>query len=441
MTLIDRACGAGGVAATPHQPPASLSPDADELRLSLVSEADITLEGTRLHLFRKELAHLRKLRHVDPHVVLDRRRGQTWGRVLLSSPSMTFTSRAQVDHNRDAQADRYPRELAVPQANLVRYEHVECWPRQIARLGGAALPETFRHFTGGHLHNVFLHWASREYGRRPAQRATRVLAGDYFFLASEYPHHFGHVMTEMLPRLWGWWHLKAERPGLKALVGVERPGAVLRPFVRTLLCAAGIQDADVVPVGAATLVEHLYAATPQFANPLFAHPDLVRTWERVSAGLRAMAGDNRVQPRGDRIFVARPEDLKRTCHNAREVEGVFVDRGFTLVRPETLPIEQQAAMFWNADVVAGFAGSAMCNAVLGRPGTKVLLSSTSYTAANEYLNSAVLGDDLHIVWGTPDVDHPPGRWSPEAVNSAFAVDMVDGPGVRGLSTVLDQAVG
>lgn len=439
--LLERACAASEVAALPHQPPQGLGPDGDEVRLALQPRDETTLGDIVVHRFRKRLPHLRKLWHVDPHRVLDRRLGRgTWGAVLESQPAQAFRSRATVHHNRVAERDRYPRELEVPQTNLVRYDLAECWPRQVARVRHAAIPETFRHFTGGHLHNVFLHWASREYGRRPGGSAVETLEGEYFFLVSEFPHHFGHVITEVLSRLWGWWRLKEQRPDLKALVGVERGGTAPRSFVRTLLNAAGIDDDDIVPCGQPFVVEHLYAATPQFANPRFAHPELGATWSRVGEALRELA-DPPHTPYADRIFVGRPADLKRRCHNADAVEEEFRARGFATLRPETMPMAQQASAFWHASVVAGYGGSAMCNAVFSRPGAKIIINSAAYTAANEYLHSSVLGDDLHMVWAAADVEHPPGGWSADAVNAGFTVDLGDRPGVRGLRRVLDDALG
>ncbi|MDD9371894.1 MAG: glycosyltransferase 61 family protein, partial [Acidimicrobiales bacterium] len=359
--LLERATVEAEVAAMPHQPPETLEPDGDEVRLALEPMRDAVVGVVAVHTFRKRMSHLRKLRHIDPHRVLDRRVGRgRWGELIDSQAALTFQSRARVHHNREAEHERYAGELDVPQMNLVRYDFAECWPRQLARVGRAAVPETFRHFTGGHLHNVFLHWASQQYGRQPLNIATDVLEGRYFFLTSEFPHHFGHVMTEVLTRFWGWWELKADLPDLKALVGVEETGAELRPFVRSLLNAAGIVDSDIVTVDGPVVVEHLYAATPQFSAPRFAHPALEETWSRVGSALRDGAGQEGEIPEAGRLFVGRSSDLKRTCHNSDDVERAFVERGFTVVRPEKMSIADQAKVFWQASVVAGYGGSAMC---------------------------------------------------------------------------------
>jgi len=55
-----------------------------------------------------------------------------------------------------------------------------------------------------------------------------------------------------------------------------------------------------------------------------------------------------------------------------EVENMFEENGFTCINPETLDIDSQITLVKNADVIAGFSGSALHLAVFAQPGTKVV---------------------------------------------------------------------
>lgn len=68
-------------------------------------------------------------------------------------------------------------------------------------------------------------------------------------------------------------------------------------------------------------------------SPLYVHPDLVRTWERLTAGLLRDAPDLDV---ADRIFVSRSEAYRdRACRNLGAVEEAFVRHGYQVVRPRS----------------------------------------------------------------------------------------------------------
>jgi len=114
------------------------------------------------------------------------------------------------------------------------------------------------------------------------------------------------------------------------------------------------------------------------------------TWARLRRGLRSGTGKLL-----ERIFVARP-GVQRSCVNGSRLEATFARHGFNIVRPELLPLAEQAELFATAPVVAGYAGSGMFNMIYSeQPGTRIVVASEEYPARNEYLISAVKGDDFH----------------------------------------------
>lgn len=136
----------------------------------------------------------------------------------------------------------------------------------------------------------------------------------------------------------------------------------------------------------------LVTASQQLHNGavIYVSEQLGETWTRLRDGLRARTGQHL-----DRIFVARP-NAKRSCVNSADLEALFAKHGFEIVRPELLPLAEQVELFASASVIAGYAGSGMFNMLHSeRPGIRIVITSETYPARNEFLISAVKGDDFH----------------------------------------------
>jgi len=77
--------------------------------------------------------------------------------------------------------------------------------------------------------------------------------------------------------------------------------------------------------------------------------------------------------------------------------------GFGVIYPEDFPLPEQAAIFRHAEVVAGYAGSALFTlAFCETPKRVIMISSEAYRARNEYMIASVLGHELNILWCRPD---------------------------------------
>jgi capsular polysaccharide biosynthesis protein len=247
------------------------------------------------------------------------------------------------------------------------------------------------------------------------------LPGTYFHLDSELRGHFGHTMTEQVSRLWALSAARAAYPDLKVLLAVRPRKDDVTAAERTLLSAMGVDDADVVALRRSPVrVERLLAATPMLSMPAYVHPDLVDTWTALGRTLAARAPGTD-SPR--RIFCSR-RTTKRRCRNGTEVEELFRAHGFTVIFPEDHPLTEQARIFREAEVVAGYAGSAMFNLCFAEePKPVVVVSSESYTATNEYLIASAVGHPLTVVWCPPDLPQPQNGWSKESFESDYVFDL------------------
>ena len=294
---------------------------------------------------------------------------------------------------------------------------------QLLFTGSTILPDSFRHAHAKNLSNPRITRVSREFAHIPKRLQPKVsLDGTYYVLDSAHPGHFGHLMTEVLSRLWGWVEAKQMFPDLKLLISMRRPNGRSTVLETRLLTAFGIAPSDIVCADRPVSLRSVVGATPMWHNhtPHYVHPQIKpRVWDRIATNLVDRAGEG-----DDKIFVSRQVHQKRrNCRNARQVEDLFSARGFRIVYPELLDIGEQATVFAKARVIAGFAGSAMFNVMFAREvETFVVLAHESYTARNEHLFAAALGCDVHYFWSTPDIPHPERGWTEDAFYSDWEFD-------------------
>lgn len=336
------------------------------------------------------------------------------GRVLTHLPGCLARSRCEL---RTGPADQPPAvspTFDVPGLSLREYDDATFWTRQAATVDDVVVPASFRHFTRRRLVNKELReWAPRFV--LEAEQPSRTLPGRWFLLDSFARGHFGHALTEQVALLWGWRLAKARDPGIRALVSRVEERAVA-PWELELFEAGGIPREDLVMVDDPVRVERLVTATPMFVMPSYAHPDLLATYDEI--GRRLAETDE--GGRQARVFLTRRG--RRSCHNADEVEDLFRAYGFEVLQPETLSLPRQVALVRGAEVVAGFAGSAMFLTMFaGRPQHVITVAPESYTASNEYLIASVLGHRLDRVLCRPDV--PRGnRFSESSYHSDYTFD-------------------
>jgi len=357
-------------------------------------------------------------------------RGVSWMIDRTLTNASVFKTRANVLTNRpDFMAERFRQNIDLPELHIRTYKDVAYVPRQILVRDDLLLPDTFRLFRKQYVLNEQLDDSNKNYARLRDDSALRskIVEGAYFHIDSEFPHQYGHAITEIVARLYGWRLSKDRDPSVKLLISSMKGDAdswsSLKPWVKLILTSYGIAPEDVCVRNTPGRFEEVTAVTPQFSNLGFAHPDIIDTWNELAVALRQGASVNKWP---QRIFVGRGTDLKnRNCKNANEVEGIFVDHGFVVVYPEKLTLYDQVALFSNAVEIAGFGGSGMINAGVFGVNLRrmIVISPETYNATNEYLVSSVRGCTIVYAYCTAERQHPPGGWSHEAFQSPFSFDM------------------
>lgn len=382
---------------------------------------------------RKAGVHALKVHDPDADAVLSGRLGPRWGRVIDTREPVSGAVRGRAQANKLQETFRTA--MPVPRMYLREYRDVVCAPRQLAVQGDVLLPVSFHHGLRERLQTrsplvspTDTHFTVLD----PSLTRAEPLPGVYYHLDSEFPGHFGHFMTEDIAKLWGLKQARAAHPDMKILLSTLQPGGEPSTVQRTLLAAWGVAPTDIVCIDRPVRVDTLIGCTQMFYNGIYVHPEMHEIWGRLREGLRTPAADRRPSPR--RIFVTRPPDALRPCRNGPEVEALFAEHDFEIVRPESLTIREQVDLFADAEVVAGFGGSGMFNAVYcTRPGRRIVISSDRYIARNEWAISAAKGDDYHHFFGEAELR--PGdttaKW--RVFQSPFSFDFArDGAALRAL---------
>jgi capsular polysaccharide biosynthesis protein len=285
------------------------------------------------------------------------------------------------------------------------------------------LPESFRWPHAKTLRHPHYDSVTPRFVRLDRRKPEEVLDGDFYYVDCLFSGHFGHLTTEVLCRLWGWERARKEIPELKLLFHTNRARGADGRLERRLFTAYGISGSRLVSTDRPVLLRSVTGASPMWHNksPFYVHPDIRETWARLTSGL---LGDAAPSPH-ERIFVSRGPSLsrRRGCRNQQELEGFFADRGFHVFFPEELPLAEQARLFAQARVVAGFGGSAMFNLMhCRRLEAAVVVSHHAYVARNEHLFTSVLGGQLHYFWQTSDVPPPDVGRNKASSGSSFAFD-------------------
>ena len=379
--------------------------------------------------------HLLMLRDADVPALLVAREPRLAVDELDVRDEGDFTSRTTVHHHGgEPTVAPLPAVLHHPRLATRHYRGpVMMSGRTLMWSGTTVLPDSFRWHLAERLGNHFLDEPADEFTRlKPRHTPRWTLDGDFYQLEAAYPSHFGHVLTEVVSRMWGWDEAKGRIPGLKVLF---HPRPDFDPKVeRAVFSAFGIADDDVVRVNGPVEVGSVVSATPMWHNaePHYVHPDIAEVWARIGAGLAPHESAVATSPR---IFVSRSDSTAnnaRTCRNLQDVERRFAARGFAIVYPEQHPLPDQARLFREARVVAGFGGSALFNVMhTRRLEALVVLNNSSYFARNEHLFASVKGGESHYFWSPPDVP-PEDPLSRDALRTSWEFD------VAGLGDDLDR---
>jgi len=313
-------------------------------------------------------------------------------------------------------ASRYRKKFIIRDSYINKYQGVICESGQIVYQGGFLLPDSFRHqYQKGLLNSSKIKLLHENLYLVSGNSATNHLVGKYLYLDSEYQCHFGHFTSEVISRLWAWDLLKEQNPDLKVLIGLEK-GRALPDFVIEVLDCYGINKDDIVTFDNCVSVESLYTASPYVSLRDHINPEVLPIWNRISEN--AINGTSGIK--GNRLFIARPINGKRKCLNPDKLESLLKEFGFEFYNPENHSWLDQVKTFSQAEVVAGYAGSAIFNSIFSNSLKKmIIISSSSFDNFDEQFICETKDIKLYRFWGDSIIEHKKGVWSTAAYHSDF----------------------
>lgn len=315
-------------------------------------------------------------------------------------------------------SSRNPGKFKIPETFLFRYHNVNCEVGQVVYKESYLLPDSFRIQMKKNLANKNITPLVDDlFCLKHTKKVSKHFSGEFFYLDSEHPGHFGHFTSEVVSRLWAWNEIKNIAPNVKALIGLEK-GKSLPKFMEAILSSYGIQKDDIVTFDDNITVDVLYAATPYYVINNHINPLIKDVWDKI--GQNTNDGTSGIV--GKKLFIARPEDGsgdRRKCLNAEKLENMFRDKGFEFYNPEKHSWKDQVKTFSDAEVIAGYAGSGSFNMMFASGQKKlIMIGSTSYTSANEHYICSIKGFDLTYFVGDSLIKQENG-WSVKAAMSDY----------------------
>ena len=194
----------------------------------------------------------------------------------------------------------------------------------------------------------------------PLRRRPATTFDQPAFIADTSHLIYGHVLLEIMPRLLMLEHCPPDTPVLTSLR--------MQPPYPAMFAAMGVDPARVVTLETPAWCRTAYLADNFVDLRNFVAPQAWDAFARLGR-----LGERSTIPVAERLYLSRRGITRRALSNEGEVESLFSRRGFTIVQPEALSIEDQVRLFTHARIVAGPGGSALHNIVFSGPDTRMLI--------------------------------------------------------------------
>jgi len=179
--------------------------------------------------------------------------------------------------------------------------------------------------------------------------------------------HYGHFLMETVSAFWAIPYLREQR----FLFHPFLFGASIKPWMKPFFASNGISTGKVEVIDGDLLVDHLLVPERSYGVNTFLHErqaDVYRALKSMIARRAVAKGVER------RVFVSRSRLSKniRGVMNAAAFDQAMERSGFEVIFPETMTTEEQVEAYASADILCGFAGSALHNCVFMEPGSHLI---------------------------------------------------------------------
>lgn len=230
--------------------------------------------------------------------------------------------------------------------------------------------------------------------RRTCLRRAPFINETVLYCGRDMGFHFGHFLLEGLSRIWP--VLSDEYRGMK-LVFTQNEYAAMPSYGWELLRLAGVHPDDVIMINKSTCFFRVYVPRQSFCIALYASPQFASVMRRIADAAR---GDALY----DKVYLSRAKMGERKTYGEERVQKIFEQNGYTVIYPETLPLEQQIYIAAHCTHMAGCAGTALHLAAFMRPGGTVIQlkrnSAPDDSSMTQALICRMVGARLVSVWAS-----------------------------------------
>ena len=205
----------------------------------------------------------------------------------------------------------------------------------------------------------------------------------YFYGGNIVPH-YGHFITETLPRYWCGRDVYA---GLKILVHAEKTldSLFALPWLAEIFSFLGLGRDDFVVLERPTRIRMLIVANTAFEENHFAH----RAFARFCNELGEKYGEDLAETRPVYLSRANCNSQMRHIEGEQGVVSRLAREGFAIVAPETLRVRQQLRLFSAYRPTLGFVGSAFHNDIFCARPAGIALTCDGLISSNFVLMDRV----------------------------------------------------
>lgn len=249
----------------------------------------------------------------------------------------------------------FPRQVRSPDLTLTRLSDIICLPGQIAlHYPQSAIkgpPKLLVESLSNQWQRDSIHLNKIDtdtFSIRSDIHHVDFLPGKYLYLANMHSPHFGHLLVDILSMTWGYETALA--------LGIKDLGVLVEnhrdDYISAMLEACGIPRSSIFYIDHPVRCEEMLFASRSFFTQGWTTPTATETWKKVRDSLDQGSGP-------EKVYVSRSRTKNRVLMNELEVEDLFRRRGFFIVHPQNISVQQQVTLWANAQIIAGTAGSNM----------------------------------------------------------------------------------
>lgn len=222
---------------------------------------------------------------------------------------------------------------------------------------------------------------------RPDQLRNAATDRRHAYYLGSGEKHYGHFLLEVLCRAWAWEECGKDRVGIVQ--------SALPPFAKSLYALIpGLPERAEV-VARPTRFASVTVPAASFVIARQAHTEFKRLCERMAERAMGSLPPKTAQP----LYLSRAalDSSRRGLEGELWLEQVLQREGFAVVRPETLPMSEQIALFNRHEWIVSTTGSASHTRVFSLSANNFVIIAPAFFNQNHVLCDLLCAGTAHYV--------------------------------------------